>query len=289
MARAPLTPLIVQIWVLTLVLIWAFQAWNYILEDDSTASPLALTSKQDFSVAENIQKFQSAYAANFWLTSVALSTRIWTNFRDSQSNTSLSGYFKEISFIGESEAERSTLRSNMIRENMLIIREYLNLSRSDIKWILDSSDNRRNTLESLISQLELRFKNSALSMSSLEKLKALHITELSRIDTGIEVIKGEMEKNFSESKPNGTIEKLDEYYVARALYTEHFTDIVFINQFLAQHSFLNNYNKWILDTLINNKEAIINESYVVIPDSGDEYLRPLELLFEEADFKANIQ
>jgi hypothetical protein len=62
---------------------------------------------------------------------------------------------------------------------------------------------------------------------------------------------------------------------------------VFINQFIKQHAFLNNYNKWILDTLINNKEAIINQSYVVIPDSGDQYLRPLELIFDEAEIKNN--
>jgi hypothetical protein len=40
-----------------------------------------------------------------------------------------------------------------------------------------------------------------------------------------------------------------------------------------------------LDTLINNKEAIINQSYVVIPDSWSQYLRPLELIFDEAEIK----
>jgi len=259
------------------------------MQDDTQEQAIVNTTTAIVSQrSENTEVFQSAYAANFWLTSVALSTRIGTNFRETQNSSPLTGYFKEISFIWESDSERSTLRSNMIRENMLIIREYLNLSRTDIKGVLDSSENRENTLESLISQLELRFKNSALSIWSLEKLKALHITELDALDTQIESIKAEMEQNFSDSKPNATLEKLDEYYVARGLYTEHFTDIVFINQFLAQHSFLNNYNKGILDTLINNKEAIINESFVVIPDSGDQYLRPLELLFEEADFKANI-
>lgn len=174
----------------------------------------------------------------------------------------------------------------MIAQNMLIIQEYLNLSRSDVKSMLDSSSNRRTTLESYLTQLEMRYKNSALSVQSLEKQKALLVTELDTISTKIENTKVSMEQNFSASLASNTLVDVDAYYALRADYTEAFTDIVFINQFIKQHNFLNNYNKVMLDTLINNKEAIINQSYVVIPDSGDQLLRPLELLFNEADFKA---
>lgn len=135
----------------------------------------------------------------------------------------------------------------------------------------------------------MRYKSSALSISSLEKQKNLLLENIRSIESRIEQVKTNMEQDFSQSKVDETLEDVDDYFALRAEYTEAFTDIVFINQFLKQHTFLNEYNTWILDTLINNKEAIINQSYVVIPDSGDEYLRPLELIFDEAEIKARSE
>lgn len=174
----------------------------------------------------------------------------------------------------------------MIGQNMLIIQEYLNLSKTDIKTLLNTSSNRKNTLEAFISQLELRYKNSVISLQSLEKQKALLLAEIEKNQASIASVKTSMETNFSLSQANETGKDIETYFVLRDEYTQYFTDIVFINQFIAQHQFLNDYNKVILDTLINNKEALINQSYVVIPDSGSQYLRPLELLFNEADFKS---
>jgi hypothetical protein len=64
---------------------------------------------------------------------------------------------------------------------------------------------------------------------------------------------------------------------------------VFVNQFIKQHEFLNNYNRTVLDTLINNKKALINESFVVLPDSGTQFLKPLDLILDEAEFKSNAE
>lgn len=289
MKKAPILPLMLQIWVLTLVILGGLQLWNtYKNPTPSDVSPVTITSK--IKKSSNAEVFSSAYASSFGTIWVALSTRIGTNFTDTSSQSIQWGsYYKEISFIWETPEERRTIRSNMIEQNMIIIREYLNLSRSNIKDLLAGSNNRASTLDGFISQLELRYVNSAKSVENLEKQKALILARIVQIEAAIEVTKDSMEKNFSESIPDSTLDDVETYFMLRERYTESFTDIVFINQFITQHTFLNNYNKWILDTLINNKEAIINESYVVIPDSGDQYLRPLELLFEEADFKANIQ
>jgi len=287
MKKAPIFPLILQIWVLTLVVFLWLQLWNSFNPSDiSSPENIVKVNTEN----KNSEVFSSASSSGFWTIWVALSTRIGTNF----SNTSVSGspeesYYDEITFIWENTSEKRIIRSNLIQQNMIIIREYLNLSRTDIKWILSSSNNRKSTLEWFISQLEMRYINSTKSISSLENQKALLLSEITKIESGIEATKGSMEKNFSESNPDATLGDVDDYFALRARYTEAFTDIVFINQFLKQHAFLNNYNKGILDTLINNKEALINESYVVIPDSGGEYLRPLELLFEEADFKTNVR
>lgn len=236
--------------------------------------------------SENSDIYNSAYSANFWNIGVALSTRVGIWFQDSSSKVKAGWFYKEISEIGTTVEERRQIRSSMIAENMLIISEYLNLSRTDVKWILDSSSDRRSTLEGFISQLEMRFKNSAMSIASLEAQKTKLVSHLSQIEWKIESVKNNMETHFSTSNASETLDDVDDYIALRQEYTESFTDIVFINQFLKQHAFLNNYNKGILDTLINNKEAIINQTYVVIPDSGDQYLKPLELIFDEAEIKA---
>lgn len=174
----------------------------------------------------------------------------------------------------------------MLAQNMLIIQEYLNLSRTNVKDLLQWTKNRQATLESFISQLEMRYKSSVLSISSLEKQKVLLLQHIENLEVQIEQVKASMESNFSAGDANATLWDVDNYFALRAEYTEAFTDIVFINQFLKQHAFLNEYNVWVLDTLINNKEAIVNQSFVVIPDTWDEYLRPLELIFDEAEIKA---
>jgi hypothetical protein len=72
----------------------------------------------------------------------------------------------------------------------------------------------------------------------------------------------------------------NEYYFAK-------TYVVYINQFLWEYQRLNAYNKNLLDVLINNKEAILKDAYLIIPDNGWlEALKSLDLIFEEADFKA---
>lgn len=237
-------------------------------------------------IDENSDIYQSAYSANLWNVWIALSTRIGIQFQLWGNNNYTDSFYKEIANLGTTTEEKKKIRSSLIAQNMLIMREYLNLSKTDIKSLLNSSSNREATLTGFISQLEMRYKNSALSLSSLEKQKALILTELGKIETEISKTKLNMETHFSASNAQDTLNDVDEYFILRAQYTEAFTDIVFINQFIKQHVFLNNYNKGILDTLINNKEAIINQSYVVIPDSGDQYLRPLELIFDEAEIKA---
>lgn len=168
---------------------------------------------------------------------------------------------------------------------MLIVWEYLNLSRTDIKSLLDSSNDRKRTLEWFINQLELRERNSRLSMQSLELHKDLLVAELDSLSSQIESIKSDMERAFSSGDSGKTLSDIDSYFELRKLYTIAFTDIVFINQFLKQHDFLTRYNLWILNTLTSNKQAIIDKTFVVIPTTGSEYLKPLELLFDEAEIQ----
>lgn len=187
--------------------------------------------------------------------------------------------------VWENYEEKREIRSALIRSNLMIIREYLNLSRTDVKVMLSNASDRRSVLEWFISELEHKRKNSILSVQSLEAQKSKLLGHLEKIDSEIETSKIQMEWHFEKAMVEETLSDVDTYFDLRRQYTETFTDIVFINQFLKQHIFLTRYNETLLDTLRTNKEQIINKTYVVIPDSGSDYMRELKLIFDENEMK----
>ena len=64
-------------------------------------------------------------------------------------------------------------------------------------------------------------------------------------------------------------------------------DYIFVNKFLNQYTFLNEYNKVLLDTLINNKDILSKNSFIVLPDSWDQLLKDMNIIFDESTYKAN--
>lgn len=266
--------------ILSFILVWIFQGYSYFFGSSDNSSQ---AMSQVY--LENKQKFQSAYVSNYAAVGVALSTRIGIAFSEKGSGYSGGWHYRQVVNLWNTKSEKKAVRKNLISQNMILVREYLNLSKSNIVDLLKTSDNRRKTLEGFINQLQYRKKNATLSIQSLESQKEELLKKLSAISAQIEATKKQMEKHFSENNPAATNTDVDTYFALRADYTETFTDIVFINQFLKQYSFLNSYNAGILNTLVTNKEAIINQTYVVIPESWSEYLKPLELIFSESELK----
>ncbi len=271
------------IWVCTCLILWVFQWYVYINATFLWNTPNT-TLNQEYS--DNKQKFQSAYVSNYASVWVALSTRIGISFSEKSGQYSHGGYYKQVIDLWNTQQEKKSIRNKLISQNIIFVREYLNLSKSNIVDLLKSSNNRQKTLESFIHQLEYRGKNAKLSMQNLELQKADLLKQLNSVSEHIENIKQSMQQHFTENNPDAVNSDVDTYFALRAEYTELFTDIVFINQFLKQYAFLNTYNAGILNTLKTNKQAIINQSYVVIPESGGKYLKPLELIFDEAELKA---
>jgi len=264
-----------KIAVLSLIILLIIQAITY-------GSATGFTQKQT-----NEFIYASANTQSLWEVGVAIGTGIGVRFD--------SGAFKQATVFGqagklwETSEESREIRSTLISENMVIIKEYLALLQTDVLELLDTSSNRRNTLNTFISQLEIRFKNAATSQVNLENQKNLLTSNTNSIKGDIEGVKTKLSNDFTGNKSNAVLNDVDEYLGLKAKERENFVDVVFINQFLTQYNFLNNYNKNLLDTLINNKEALINKSFVVIPDSGSEFLKEFNLLYEEQEFKAISQ
>ena len=184
------------------------------------------------------------------------------------------------------EEERNVIRKRMISTNMDIIQEYLNLIKTDIPTSLAASSNKKTTLETIISQLELRYKNAALSSQSLALQRDMLIENLSLLQDKVDALKEKMNTDFAAFDEDSSAKNAENYLELKKEYQANYIDIIFINQFLKQYVFLNEYNKKLLDTLINNKEALINQSFVVIPDSGDEFLKYFHLIYDEEEYKS---
>jgi len=80
---------------------------------------------------------------------------------------------------------------------------------------------------------------------------------------------------------------MDSYLIETNNYNIANSNLVFVRYFIKKYAAASEYNKTLLDTLINNKEALSNGSFVVVPDSWEELLRDLNLLYDEAEYKEN--
>jgi len=264
----------VKIGLISLCILWVIRVWSF---------ALALQNTEDYSKIENKYIYESATQQNLSKVWVALSTGIWIRF-DKTKYKKVSSYGK-VTKIGTNKKEFQEIRKKMISQNMIIIKEYLSLLKTDVLKLIENSSNKRETLDTFISQLEIRYKNAVKSWVNLNNQKVLLSEDINKIKSEIETIKQKMGNNFSHFDSKKTLKNTDDYIVLREKYTQNFTDIVFIKQFIVQYNFLNNYNKKLLDTLINNKEALVNKSFIVIPDSGKEFLSDFNLIYSEADFK----
>lgn len=274
MRNKELSTFFIQVWVLACLILAGIQGYSYFFVSQNTDQ-----NSQDISKS-NSQNFTSAYIWNYATTGVALSTKVWLS-PSSADSIGWNSAYQSISFIGVSPEEKRIIRKDLISQNMIYIREYLNLSQSNIIDILSSSSDRGTTLEGYISQMRFRYNNATTSIISLELQKSELVDYLNTLSRDIDTLKATMENNFSGNNVDITLSNVDSYFLLRDDYTQAFTDIVFINQFLSQYKFLNSYNSKILDTIINNKQQIINQTYIVIPDTWDEYLRPFNLIFDE--------
>jgi hypothetical protein len=97
-------------------------------------------------------------------------------------------------------------------------------------------------------------------MSTLER-------EISNTNSQIEKLKSKINSDFLKNDSTASSENIEKYLELKSKYNYAVVYIVYINQFLTDYNRLNEYNKKLLDVLINNKEAIIKEAFVVIPDT----------------------
>lgn len=219
--------------------------------------------------------------ANVW---VALTSNIWIwwNKTNSIKETNINN---KIYKVEDFYLNTESLKNELLKSNIIFTQEYLNIIRMDFNWIIKKSKNKEQTLNNIIKQLEIRFQNANTNSINLNNQNTILIQEYDKITLEIEELKKWLDIDFAHSDSKKVFTHIDNYYILKNNQTILKTNIIFINEFIKRYNYLNNYNKLLLDTLINNKDIITKDSFIVIPDSWDQLLRSFDLIFTEEEYK----
>ena len=247
--------------------------WYYLNADEEV-----MTSKNS-----NREKFTSKDIEVIGDVWVAIATNIGTRYKETK-ETPVS-IFKDVVEVGYILGNQNIAKDKIITANMVVLNEYFNILKTDIRSLLSTSNDRELALNAFIAQLEYRYKVVIENIKNLNLQKAELLKAYNSSNTEINTLKDKISDDFSDFNNIETIKNIDNYLKVREENLNARTYIVFINKFLNYYAVLNEYNKKVLDTLINNKEIIVKNSQVVVPDSGSDLLKELKLIYSEEEWK----
>lgn len=235
------------------------------------------------SAETNENKFKKVNAWYLGTVGVAVSLNVWTKLKSaSDTPVSLTTEVLPISYI---LANKTVSRNKIITANMVSINEYLNILRTDVNKLLDQSSDREAMLESYLDQLRLRYNSTVEQISVLKQQSTQLTATINSSDQNISRLKNDLTNNYKTLDYDKTETSLDEYLKQKDENTYAKTYLVFIWKFIQSYAILNDYNKIAMDTLINNKEALIKNVTIVMPDSSTKLMKKFNLIKTEADFK----
>jgi hypothetical protein len=186
-------------------------------------------------------------------------------------------------------ANKSTSRNLIITSNMIWLNEYLNTLKTNVNWLLDQSADREAMLESYLDQLRSRYKSTSEQLTVLKE-QARQLQEVASLsDQKMDRLKWDLTSAYKNLDYDKTQSTLDEYLSEKDKNTYAKTYLVFLWKFVDSYTILNDYNKVLLDTLINNKEPLIKNVTVVMPDSWTNLMKKFNLIKTEAEFKSSMK
>lgn len=233
---------------------------------------------------ENSDVYKNTLINSLWKTWVAITTNVWIKYK--QRTEIPATIYSDVFSVNKLLQDNSAWSSELIASNMQITEEYQNVLKTDIKWLLANSKNKAEILDAIIEQLEFRYEKSVKQITALNEQKNIFNNEMIKAEANIETLKVKINTDFKNKDSIASKENIDNYLKEKNTYYHARTYIIYINKFLLDYTYLNDYNKKLLDTLINNKDALVKEAYVVIPDTWTALLKDFDLLYDEATFKA---
>ncbi len=272
-----------KILILSTFLVLVFNIWVNLINANSDINK---TSKNNNSTTlnNNSTTFKSVNNNSLWKVWVAITTNIWIQFKKRWEIPAT--IYKEVFSISEIISNQNTANKELIWKNMIAIEEYKNILKTNIKQLINNSFDKPRTLNAFIDQLEYRYTIWIINAKKLTEQKSIFNQNMIAINWKIEALKAKIEKDFKENNAEESLENINQYLELKKQYYYSRTYIIYINHFLSEYNYLNKYNKLLLDTLINNKDALIKNAYVVIPDSWSSLLKKFDLIYDENQIKS---
>ena len=230
----------------------------------------------------NFSQLNTTYLGNI---ATAVSLNVWQRVIEStQWGISISN---DIISIAEVIASPSEWEKRLIGNNMISIQSYVNVLRTDIIALLDQATDRTVTLDAHIDILKAYYTRTADRLTLIGE----QIQELTTILTTVAGItntsKISMEEHYKAFDYTGVDIVINDYVNAKNRENRARVYLVYLERFQRAYGILQWQNKIVLDTLINNREALIKRSVVVIPDSGADLLRKMGLIQTEEEAKSS--
>ncbi len=267
----PIIKSFIKITIFSLIFIVLFQIWNQVINAWWWSSDEKTT---------NIDNFQSI--DNYWFSEiwVALNINIWTKFYEWKKEESNS-FYNEVISISTIKSDRTKTNEIIIKKNLDTLRDYKNIVKIDIKSYLDSQSERKDSYESLMNQLKVRYKMWYANSKNLStQIDALKIY-LQQLDNSIDNTKQSIALNMRNYNAIWVSRNINDYIILKDEYNLIRVYLIFCSRFQTYYTVLNNYNKDTITALRLNEDAIINNIYVVIPNSWTDLINKLNLLYEE--------
>lgn len=261
-------------------MILIFNIWDYYL---NASSKVTINNDNNSGSTQNKQTFKKANYSWLGNTSIAITTNIWMSY--TQIKDLPATIYQDIFSISELINNKNA-QNELIWNNMIIIQEYLNVLKTDVKQLINSNLDKLAILNAFIDQLEFRYTSWIKSQEILIEQKNIFTTNLTNSDINTEILKIKIAKDFKNNDPEASLENINNYLELKKEYYNARVYISFIDKFLVQYNFLNNYNKNLATVLIKNKEAILKDAHLVIPTEWwIQALADFNLIFNEGETK----
>lgn len=231
---------------------------------------------------ENIDNFKSI--ENYWLNEVwvALNINVWTKFYEWKTKD-INSLYNDVVPIYTIKSDRNKTNEIIITKNIDALRDYLNISKINVKSYLDSGDDRKDNYDSLMNQLKIRYKTWYANSKNLSTQIETITTHLEELESSIENIKEAMTLNLKNYNSNWLNKNINDYITIKNEITLMKVYAIFSNRFLSYYNLLNNNTKNTITTLRLNEDAIVKNSYVVVPNEWSNLIRELNLIYGESD------
>jgi hypothetical protein len=173
----------------------------------------------------------------------------------------------------------------LIWGNMAAISSYRALLAQDIATMLDQAPSREVALDDHIALLRGYGNRTNERMRSLGEQIAELQAIISANKESIAQSQALMTSSYTSLDYAWVDRAISTYADARSSDSRAVLYLSYLDRFQRMYTSLQAQNRKILDTLINNRDAIIKRAIIVIPDSGTEMMRELNLIQSESEYK----